>query len=238
MSDENAVTDGVQTDAGDAATDTLLTGTDDAGQPGAGSNDTATADVAAAQAILDAGDSSAEDKTAAQAIVDAAKDTGNGDSDLPPDTYADFVMPEGVQLDETALAAADPLFKELGLTQENAQKVIDLYAKQVQAGSQSQTEAFNQLKSDWREQSKNDKEFGGDKFDENVKVGQFAITKYGTPELKQLLEDHGLGNHPEMIRFMVRVGRTLNEDVPGSSGAATSQAQDRVSTLYPKANES
>jgi len=241
MSDEAAATEGVQTEAGDTATDTLLTGAADEGQAGTETNDDAAAEVAAAQAILDADDPglSADDKAAAQSIVDAAADdTGSEDSDLPPDTYADFVMPEGVELDETALANADPLFKELGLTQEKAQKVIDLYAKQVQAGSQAQIEAFNQLKNDWREQSKNDKEFGGDKFDENVKVGQLAITKYGTPELKQVLEDHGLGNHPEMVRFMVHVGRTLGEDVPGTTGTVTSQAKDRVTTLYPKANES
>ena len=236
MSDD-ADTTSVQTDDAGADDSTVLTdtGTDDAGQTGA---DDAGADVAAAQAILDAGDnSSAEDKAAAQAIVDAAANTDGEGSDLPPDTYADFVMPEGVQLDETALAAADPLFKELGLTQDKAQKVIDLYASQVQAGSLKQVETFNQLKSDWLGQSKSDKEFGGDKFDENVKVAQLAITKHGTPELKELMESHGVGNHPEMIRFMVRVGRTLSEDVPGSTGAATSSAQDRVSLLYPK-NES
>ena len=225
MSDD-ADTTSVQTDDTSADDSTVLTGDDGVVDTSTNTNTDAVADVAAAQAILDAGDdSSAEDKAAAQAIVDAAANTDGEGSDLPPDTYADFVMPEGVQLDETALAAADPLFKELGLTQENAQKVVDLYASQVQAGSLKQVETFNQLKSDWLDQSKNDKEFGGDKFDENVKVAQLAITKHGTPELKELMESHGVGNHPEMIRFMVRVGRTLSEDVPGSTGAATSSAQ-------------
>jgi hypothetical protein len=237
MSDEAAATTSVQTDD---STDTVLTGDTGAGDnTSADTNSDAGADVAAAQAILDADDSSADDKAAAQAIVDAAaNDAGNEGSDLPPDTYADFVMPEGVELDEAALAEASPLFKELGLSQEKAQQVVDLYAKQVQAGSLKQTETFNQLMNDWREQSKNDKEFGGDKYDENVKVAQSAINKYGTPELKQLLNDHGVGNHPEMVRFMVRVGQTLGEDVPGSTGAVTSKAEDRVSILYPKTNES
>ena len=207
-----AATTGVQTE-GDAGTDengTILTGDE--------TNSEAGAKVAAAQAILDADDSelSADDKAAAQAIVDAAVDAGTEDSDtVVPDTYADFTLPEGITLDETALAEAAPLFKELGLNQEQAQKVIDLYAKQVQAGSESQVNAFNQLMSDWQDQSKNDKEFGGDKFEENVKIAQSAVSKYGTPELKQLLEEHGVGNHPEVIRFMVRVGQTLKEDVPG-----------------------
>ena len=247
MSDEAAATISVQTDTGDTGTvdtATVLTDTGDAGAvdtSAANTNSDAVADVAAAQSILDADDPelSADDKAAAQAIVDAAADdAGTEGSDLPPDTYADFNLPEGMQLDEAALTEASTFFKEDGLTQEKAQKYVDLFAKQIQAGSQAQTETFNQLMSDWREQSANDKEFGGDKYEENVKVAQFAISKYGTPELKQLLNDHGVGNHPEMVRFMVRVGRTLGEDVPGNTGTATSQAQDRVSILYPKTNES
>lgn len=231
-SDAGGSTTGVETETGDTgaadagATETVLTDTGDTGA--------VADDVAAAQVILDAGDeSSAEDKAAAQAIVDAAAEDAGKGSDEVPDTYADFVLPEGMQLDEAALSEATPMFKELGLTQEQSQKVIDLYAKQVQAGSQKQLDDFNQLKSDWRELSKNDGEFGGDKFDENVKIAQSAISKYGTSELKQLLEDHGVGNHPGVVRFMVRVGRTLKEDVPGSAGGTPNSAEDAVSILYP-----
>ena len=160
-------------------------------------------------------------------------DAGAEGSQTPPDTYADFTLPEGTVLDEVALTEALGLFKEDGLSQEQSQKYVDLYSKMVQAGSQTQTDNFNQLMSDWRDQAKNDGEFGGDKFDENIKVAQAAVNAYGTSELKQLLEDHGVGNHPEMVRFMVRVGRTLGEDVPGLTGAVTSKAADRVSILYP-----
>ena len=160
------------------------------------------------------------------------EDTGEG-SQTPPDTYADFVLPEGVTLNEALLAEASPLFKELGLNQEQAQKLVDFQAKQVQAGSKSQVDAFNQLMNDWQTKSKNDKEFGGDKFKENVAVARSAISKFGTPELKQLLEEHGVGNHPEVIRFMVKVGKLTAEDVPGSNNAPVSKAQDRVSLLYP-----
>ncbi|MCK4710391.1 MAG: hypothetical protein KAU21_17380, partial [Gammaproteobacteria bacterium] len=232
MGDEVS-TESVKTDADDAVdTSTVLTG-DDAAASAA--TDDKAADVVAAQAILDADNSelSADDKAAAQAIVDAAADAGSGDDAGSPDTYADFVMPEGIQLTEPLITEATALFKEDNLTQEKAQKYIDLAAKQVQAGSEAQINAFNQLTSDWRDQSKSDSEFGGDKFDESVKVAQAAVNKYGTPGLKTLLEEHGVGNHPEVVRFMVRVGKTLKEDVPGSPGAATSQAQSRVDLLYP-----
>lgn len=210
-----AAVTGVQTEDD---TGSILTGDQSQG-------DIENSDAAAAAAGDESGDA------AAAAAGDAGAEEG---SQLPPDTYADFTVPEGMELNETLLAEATPLFQEAGLTQEQAQKFIDFHAKQVQAGLEKQVGDFNQLMKDWREQSAADKEFGGDNFEKSVKIAQNAINKFGTPELKQLLEDHGMGNHPEMIRFMVRVGQTLKEDVPGASGAPSSPAADRVSLLYPK----
>jgi len=207
---------GADTSAADASTETVLTGT--------AASDTETNLDAAGNSVVD--DATGVDDKSADG------DAGKEGSDTPPDTYADFVMPEGIQVDTALLEQAAPIFKELGLTQDQAQKLVDFQAEQVQAGSQKQIDDFNQLMNDWRTQASNDKEYGGDKFDENIKIGQNAITTYGTPELKQLLEEQGVGNHPEVIRFMVRVGQTLKEDVPGSSGTAPAQAQDRVTSLY------
>ena len=171
---------------------------------------------------------------AAPAATESTGGEAGGEGEqVNPDTYADFVMPEGMTVDSELLAAATPIFSELGLTQEQAQKLVDFQAQQVQASSQSQTDAFNQLVDGWQEQSRNDKEFGGDAFEQNVGIAQSAVEKFGTPELKQLLNEHGVGNHPEMIRFMVKVGKLTVEDVPGANNAPVSVTQDRVSTLYP-----
>jgi len=223
--DDVVATTGAETDTGDAGTgddagnETILTGAADNGDTGTESDGDASASADGADAEGDA--------------TQGDGDAGAEGSDGASDSYADFVMPEGMTLDEAALAEATPIFKELGLTQEQAQKLIDLQAGQVQAGSQMQIDNFNQLKSDWFASAKGDSEYGGDSFDENAKVAQNAVNKYGTPELKQLLDEHGVGNHPELIRFMVRVGQTLKEDVPGTSGTASSAKADRIEVLYP-----
>ena len=210
-----ASTTGVQTETdntGGADTSTVLTGTD--------------SEAATDTAATDDKPSGEDGNIDTSGEADASSQT-------PPDTYADFVMPEGVEVDAALLTEAAPLFKELGLNQDQAQKLVDFQAKQAKAGSQSQVDTFNQLMNDWQEQSKSDKEFGGDKFDENVGIARAAVDKFGTPELKQLLEEHGVGNHPEVIRFMVKVGKLTAEDVPGGTTTPTSKAQDRVSLLYP-----
>lgn len=221
MSDTNASTTSVQTEVN---TGSMLTGNESEGQPNA-----VNPDGTGEGGNTDTG----EQGTGEGGNTDTGtQETGEG-SQTVPDTYADFVMPEGVEVDAGLLAEATPLFKELGLTQEQAQKLVDFQAKQVQASSQSQVDAFNQLMNDWQQQAKNDKEFGGDKFEENISIARSAVDKFGTPELKQLLEEHGVGNHPEVIRFMLKVGKLTQEDVPGGSSNPTSKAQDRVSLLYP-----
>lgn len=180
--------------------------------------------------------------TGAPEAVEGGADTGKtdvdnavegGDQSKSQETYADFDMPEGIELDTQLMDQAQPLFKELGLNQEQAQKLVDFQASQVQASQTGQAEAFNQLKQDWQDQSKNDNDIGGDKFEQSVSDAREAIGKFGTPELTKLLNDFGIGNHPEMIRFMSKVGNLTREDVPGSTGSPTNAKADRVSILYP-----
>lgn len=205
-------------DGGDGGSTTVLT---DASADNGSEDTSPPAAVEESETNVDDTGGNADDKT------DLSNQT-------PPDTYADFTMPEGVEVDSTMLEEAVPVFKELGLNQAQAQKLIDLQAKYVQASSQSQVDAFNQLMNDWQEQAKNDKEFGGDKFEENVGIARSAVEKFGTPELKQLLEEHGVGNHPEVIRFMVKVGKLTAEDVPGNSNSPSAGNKDRAEVLYGK----
>jgi len=163
-------------------------------------------------------------------------EAGKSANDVP-ENYDDFTMPEGIEVDETALKEAAPVFKELGLNQEQAQKLVDLQAKMAVEGQKAQVEAFNAQLDDWDTQSLNDKEFGGDKFDENIKTASLAVEKFGTPELKTMLETHGLYAHPEVVRFFYRVGNTLKEDNPGSGGNPVKGKTDRVTQLYGPQNK-
>lgn len=156
-----------------------------------------------------------------------------GDADTSLDAYADLTVPEGTTIDTDVLGEAVPLFEKHGLSKEAAQEFVDFYADKIQASSQSQVESFNQLKQDWLAETKSDNEIGGDALDEHVKLGRVALDKFGSPELTKLLNEFGLGNHPEIIRAWAKVGRLTQEDNPGSTGEPSVGKKDRVSTLYP-----
>lgn len=121
--------------------------------------------------------------------------------------------------------------KELDLTQEQAQKLIDLDAKRAQ----SQLDAVNAQTKKWLDELPSDKEFGGDKLKENLAIANKAVEAFGTPELKQLLNESRLGNHPELIRAFYRAGKAISQDtrfVAGGSGNKPVKA-DAASALYP-----
>lgn len=169
----------------------------------------------------------------AESTSDQKDSDSKEETEKPLEDYADFVAPEGMELDEKVLEEATVLFKDMKLSQEQAQQLVDFQAKQVQAITQGQVDSFIQMKEDWAEKSKADSEIGGDKLDESLKSGKLALEKFGTPELMTLMNDFGIGNHPEVIRFMAKVGRLTNEDSPGQTGNPVGKSKTRVEVLYP-----
>jgi hypothetical protein len=154
------------------------------------------------------------------------------ENELPPEEYADFETPEGVEVDKALLDKAIPVFKELGLTQVNAQKLIDLQVEHVQAFSQEQQSQFAEVVNGWANDAEADKEIGGEAFEQNIGIAKSAVEKFGTPELSQFLHDSGAGSHPEVIRMFVKIGKLTQEDQPGSGNPAAKDT-DVVSRLYP-----
>ena len=133
-----------------------------------------------------------------------------------PEKY-DWKNPEGKEYDPAFLDEYGKVAKELDLSQGKAQELIDKMTPVVQ---QRQTEAIQKEIKQWEETSRNDQEFGGNNLSENLGVAKTALDKYGTPELKQLMNQSGLGNHPEVIRFFYRVGKAIGVDgfVNGKQG--------------------
>ena len=121
-------------------------------------------------------------------------------------------------LDPDVLIAFGEVAKELDLPQEAAQKVLDKVAPVMQ---RRQAEQVEKAMTEWAEKSQSDDEFGGENLDANLEIAKTALNAFGTGTFKQLLSESGLGNHPEVIRFMYRAGKAMSEDsyVGNSEGA-------------------
>lgn len=129
-----------------------------------------------------------------------------------PEKY-EFKAGEGVELDQEALKDFEPLARELNLNNEQAQKLVDMYGtKLLPMVQKQQAEAWQKQTEGWAESVKADKEIGGDKLTSSISTAQRALETFGTPELKEYLNTTGLGNHPELIKVFVKVGKAMSED--------------------------
>ena len=143
----------------------------------------------------------------------------------------EFTMPEGVQLDNTAAAEFKAIAKEAGLDQATAQKVADIGAKMAQR----QTDAHAKLVETWTESVKTDKEIGGDALAENLGIARKALDQFGTPELRDVLNATGFGNHPAVIKAFYKIGKAISED-GFVKGAARGADTDIAKRMFPSMN--
>lgn len=202
-------------DGGDGSGGTTPAAAVDTPADGTASGDVANGDNPAGEE-KQATEKTAEELAAEKAEKDAADKAEKDKKPAAPEKY-EFSAPEGQELDANALSVFEPIAKELGLTQEQAQKLVDIYP-QIQ---QQQAEAWSKQIAEWGEQVKADKEIGGDKFNASVGLAQRALDQFGNPELREYLNASGLGNHPALVRFCAKVGKSMAEDsfvVPNQGG--------------------
>ena len=132
-----------------------------------------------------------------------------------PEAYAFNNLPDGYSISEEQLAAFSPVLKELGLTQEQADKLVAFDAQRslaaAEASQQQAIEFRNKQVGEWETALRSDAEFGGANFDANVAVAQQFLTDFGSPELSAFLAESGLGSHPEVVRMFHKAGKELGE---------------------------
>ena len=188
-------------------------------------------------AVLNGGKPAKAD--AATSKDDKADDSSGDDKDKKPDDKADddksaegapegdyeFTMPEGMQLDKQVADAYSPVFKELNLSNDKAQKLVDTYVQAQTDAQKAQVEAWQKMQVDWVSEAKADKEIGGGNWDATVDKANAVIRTFGNDGLVEALSTFALGNHPEMIRFCARIGDAVGEDAltaPAAAAAAIS----------------
>lgn len=191
----------------------------------------------------------------AEAVADAAQDQEDGtllgeqkkeekpvaipDAKVIPEKY-EFKVPEGMTLDTAAVEKFSPVFKELGLDQKGAQKLVDAYVPylqeqikgQLEAQQQAANKVFNDMKTEWKNETI--KELGADHAKELAVAAKF-IDRFGTPKLREVLNETGLGNHPEIVRAFIKAGKAISEDSFADSNIRKQDNSDeaKAKRLFP-----
>jgi hypothetical protein len=177
-----------------------------------------------------------EENATAKAAHDATKPADDTDpaNVVPEDGKYTIAVPEGFVVDQKLVDALGPEFKEMGLTQGQAQKLADKFMTVKADEAKAQQTAWTKTVSQWADDAKADADMGGDKWDGTVSKAVKAMDALGTPALKKYLDASGGGNHPEIIRVFAKVGDMISEDSPPNNGAGGSgKPADPSHLLFP-----
>lgn len=153
--------------------------------------------------------------------------------------HAEFVLKleEGSPLSDSDIDRISTLAKEKGLSEEDAKALVSGEEAAVSTYKDAQMQEVEDVRTSWVEESKSDKEFGGEEFDANMAVAKTAIDKYGSAEFKKSLEDTGFGNHPEVVRTFFRIGQAMANDKLVTAESTVGNKPSDADVLYPSSVE-
>lgn len=155
-------------------------------------------------------------------------------SEGAPEKYADFKGVDDKPLDPKLVEAATPIFKDLGLNQEQAQKLVDFWNAQAQAQATAATARFDKVINDWRNEIINDKELGngtdGFKPEVNAAIGKAIDALPNAAQVKSILNQTGAGNNREIARAFYFFSKFVTEGKPATGSGPTKPSQEAPSS--------
>jgi hypothetical protein len=165
------------------------------------------------------------------------------DGDKPagaPEKYEAFKLPEGLELSEEINAEATAVFKELGLTQAAAQKLVDFHSKTLQAtveaAAKAPIDSWMEQKKTWKTEIKADPEIGGKLGEVKARIGAMYAalgdTKLVT-EFKAAMDLTGAGDNPAFIRLFHKLAERLGEGKPVTGDTPKPKPSSAAQAMYP-----
>lgn len=157
----------------------------------------------------------------------AAADSGKP---VVPEKY-DLKIPKDSLLKEGAIQRISDFAKSKGLTNEQAQSLLENEDSAIKSFNDGLIENHNKTVEGWVDTVKADKEIGGDGYAKNVELASRVAKKFGDEEFLKDLTKSGYGNHPGLVKMMVRIGKAMSEDqlvIGGSAPKAKVPLEDKL----------
>lgn len=157
-----------------------------------------------------------------------------------PEKYEAFKVPDGKELSPELVTQAEATFKELNLSQEQGQKLVDLWNAQTSNLSDRLDQMVADQRNAWRGEIAKDKTLGNgvdNLSDASKKSIADAISWTGDAKtqeaLKSALDLTGAGDHPDIVRAFVAFGKKLGEATLVKGGGPTKEGQSKDGSSKP-----
>jgi hypothetical protein len=119
-----------------------------------------------------------------------------------------------------------------GFTKEQAEELVKSQEETVKSLLDTQQKELIAKSEKWVEDIRADKEIGQDNFNKSMEFAARAINKFATQELKETLNATRLGDYPELVRMMARVGAAMADDTFVSSSETAGDKKRLADILY------
>lgn len=158
-----------------------------------------------------------------------------------PESYADYTMPEGFTLDPAVKTKADGLFKELGLSQEGAQKAVDMFRELTTEAFNQPFKTYQEMREGWRNESLNHPELKGKLGpgqEVNVRIAKMLDSlpdQALSTDFKRVMDETGAGDHPAFVRVLNHFAKQLTEGAHVTGNGPTKASQSAPGSAPPTA---
>jgi len=149
-----------------------------------------------------------------------------------PEKY-EFKLPEGMTLDQAQLDKVTPIFKDAGLTNAQAQKMVDLWFVRMKEESDAKATEFKAFLDTSAKETMT--ALGINAKSELAFVAK--VKNLLSPETLELLNASGMGNQKAFILDMAKIGRLFSEEKLVDTGKAVGGKKSPEEILYPNMNK-
>jgi hypothetical protein len=134
-----------------------------------------------------------------------------------PEKYEDYKVPDGFTIDPEVKTKADALFKGMGLNQDQAQSLVDMYRELTTEAFQAPFKAYQDTVADWLKAAQDHPDLRGKLApggEVNVRIGKLLDAVPDAKlasDFREAMDITGVGNHPAFIRMMDHFAKQLTE---------------------------
>lgn len=193
------------------------------------------------ESLATKGGENAEEKTNSEGDSEAnsndSKGSGEKGSEKTKESEEEVLKlqkPKGSDVDDAYIAEVTNFAKTHEINNKAAQAILERDINRDKAAIKDYESQVKKEQEQWVKTITEDQDVGGSSLNKNMELTRRMIDKFGSPELAKRLDETGLGNHPELFRFIVKSGKALgimdDEAVHGSGGG---KAKTALEKLYP-----
>lgn len=143
---------------------------------------------------------------------------------LPPIDPASYeiTIPDSMTVDEGLLTEFRTLAAESRLPPTAAQPLMDLYAKAMNTHIAALQASDDAVKASWMTTTNALPDFQGPTRETSLAAVDRVMAEFASPALRTFLNETGLGNHPDLVQMVLKVGKFLGEAKPPTPGKPVS----------------